>query len=145
MYKFGFETEIDVHLGLMPLGVRRKLDIAGLKLPLESWQALRFEERCRLCEEEPDTLGVEAYAALVRLLVEGRPGQWVALPALPSPRPWATQEARARIEARSEAAGRPLSAEAWEALGDEQRYVLWRLSEPGRGVQKLLAALEEFL
>jgi len=109
------------------------------------WQALRFEERCRLCAEEPDATGVEAYAALIHALAEGRPGQLSALPALPNPRPWVTEEAKARVMERSRGAGRPLSAEAWGGLGDEARYVLWRLSEVRRSPEKLLAALAEFL
>jgi len=129
----------------MPLGVRRKLDIVGLKFPLETWQALSFEERCRLCEEEPDATGVARYAQLAHTLAEGRPGQLFVLPALPSPRPWATEEAKARVLARSLEAGKAVSAEAWESLGDEARYILWRLSEVRRGPQKLLAALEELL
>jgi len=129
----------------MPLGVRRKLDIAGLKLPLEMWQALSFEERCKLCEEEPDTLGAKPYAALVHALCRHRPGQLVELPALSTPRPWATPEAKARVLERSQAAGKPLSPAQWEKLDDERRYILWRLSEARRGPQKLLAALQELL
>jgi len=129
----------------MPLGVRRKLDIVALRFPLKTWQALSFEERCRLCEEEPDTLGAEGYAQLVLALAKGRPGQLEALPALPTPRPWATQEAKVRVLGRSEAAGRPLSPEVWEGLSDEKRYIVWRLSEARRGPQKLLAAWAEWL
>jgi hypothetical protein len=144
MYKFGFETEIGEDLALMPLGVRRKLDIAGLRFPLKMWQALSFEERCALCEGEPDAMGVEHYTQRVYALAKGRPGQLEALPPLPTPRPWATEEAKARVLGRSEAAGRPVSPEAWEALDDERRYILWRLSEARRAPQKLLAALEEW-
>ena len=129
----------------MPLGLRRKLDIAGLKFPLEMWQALSFEERCSLCEEEPDVVGVEAYRARVHTLAQNRPGQLQALPPLPNPRPWATQEAAARVGLRCEEAGRPFSEAQWQTLNDEWRYILWRLSEARRGVQKLLAALQELL
>jgi len=145
MHKYSFETEIGEDLALMPLGLRRKLDIAGLWVSLKTWQALSFEERCRLCEGEPDTMGVEAYTALVRLLAEGRPGELRVLPALPSPRPWETQEAKARVFCRSQEAGLPLSEEAWEALDEEKRYIVWRLSEERRGPQKLLAAWAAFL
>jgi len=145
MHKFGFETEIDDALTLMPLGVRRKLDIAGLKFPLQTWQALSFQQRCALCEAEVDSIGAENYAKLVREVAEGCPGQLEALPALPTPRPWATQEAKARVLSRSEAEGRPVTSEEWAKLNDERRYILWRLSEARRGPQKLLAALEELL
>jgi len=145
MHKYSFETEIGEDLALMPLGVRRKLDIVGLKFPLKTWQALSFEERCRLCEAEPDLMGAESYRALVHLLAQGRPGELEALPALPSPRPWATPEAKARVQERSQEAGHLLSQAAWERLDDERRYIVWRLSEARRGPQKLLAALKAFL
>src|SRR5436305_14903016 len=46
-----FEFEGDVHrtLETIPLAVRRKLDLAGLKLSLQGWTSLSRAEKLALC------------------------------------------------------------------------------------------------
>ncbi len=60
----------------MSRAIRDKLDLVGIKLHLEQWQALALEERARLrdapCESAAD---VDRYRALVEELVRARTGK----------------------------------------------------------------------
>src|SRR5260370_24490197 len=56
MYRrFAFEGDIHASLDCVPLAVRRKLDLAMLKISLEGWQRLRFAERLALCHLPVDS------------------------------------------------------------------------------------------
>lgn len=47
--RFDFENEVYATLELVPMSVRRKLDLAGVKLHLNQWQALSRTERLVVC------------------------------------------------------------------------------------------------
>jgi|ERR1019366_1849789 hypothetical protein len=47
--RFDFENEVYATLELVPISVRRKLDLAGVKLHLNQWQALSRTERLVVC------------------------------------------------------------------------------------------------
>ena len=48
-YRFRYESEFYPTLSRVPLSVRMKLDLAGVKLSLKDWLAFSFEERTVLC------------------------------------------------------------------------------------------------
>src|ERR1700704_5897788 len=50
---FSFEAELWEALDLVPLAVRRKLDLAEQKLSLDGWQALSLDARRALRDAEP--------------------------------------------------------------------------------------------
>src|SRR5207248_8286849 len=47
--RFAFEGDVHETLATIPLAVRRKLDLAGLKLSLAGWTALSRAERLAVC------------------------------------------------------------------------------------------------
>ena len=56
MYKrFTFEGDIHESLDCVPLSVRRKLDLAALKISLDGWQQLSRAERLSLCHLPVDS------------------------------------------------------------------------------------------
>ena len=57
--RFAFEGDVHETLATIPLAVRRKLDLAGLKLSLAGWTALSRAERLAVCH-----LPVESQADL---------------------------------------------------------------------------------
>ena len=53
--RFDFESEEYATLELVPMSVRRKLDLAGVKLHLNQWQALSRAERLVVCHFPADS------------------------------------------------------------------------------------------
>ena len=85
---FSFERELYATLSLMPLAVRRKLDLAGVKLSRRGWQAMPAAARRALAEV--DVADEASLAALhhgpPRGSIAGGRGAPAAGPPLPEPR-----------------------------------------------------------
>jgi len=77
--RFNFEKDLCETLEFVPMPVRRKLDLAGVKLHLNQWQALSRVERLVICHfpvassEEREVL-----AAFIREAVKNRTGTELA-------------------------------------------------------------------
>jgi len=137
------ELEGDLHrtLEFIPLAVRRKLDLAGLKLSLKAWTAMTRAERLAVCHLPVDGAGdLEVYREALAGFAERAGNQVAPLEGGPVD---ASAWAAARIPGSVAARAPNLSAAQWSALPEDARYVLFRLAEPRRGPEKLDAALRE--
>jgi hypothetical protein len=137
------ELEGDLHetLEFIPLAVRRKLDLAGLKLSLAAWTAMTRAERLAVCHLPVDREGdLDVYREALAGFAQ-RVGHPVALldggPV--DPATWGP----ARIPDAVAARAPNLAAAQWSALSEEQRYVLLKLSEGRRSPEKFATALRE--
>jgi len=143
--RFAFEGDVHETLATIPLAVRRKLDLAGLKLSLAGWTALSRAERLAVChlpvESQAD---LEVYREALRGFA-GRAGHPVVpLEGGPAdPKGWGEGSVPPTMTARRNEIGRDISGQEWARYSDEARYVLVKLAEPRRGPEKLLRALEE--
>jgi hypothetical protein len=141
---FSFEQEMHATLDLMPFAVRRKLDLAGLKLSLEGWKALPLDDRRALRDAHVETAAeVAAFADLLRSAAARAGASLTPLFDVPAEPPWRTRTVPVSLRARVEALGATLGDALWAALDDEDRYVLFRLAEKKREPERLLAALRE--
>lgn len=145
--KFAFEAEIYPTLELVPLAVRRKLDRAGLKVGLEQWQALDFDERLAICHlpiDSPDEL--EAFDLFVREAVRRH---CATEPARLSDEKRALAEPPAappeQLLERAGAHGFTIGQVEWDRLDADQRYALVKLGAGPKESHDLPAALQEFL
>jgi hypothetical protein len=136
--RFAFEGDVHETLATIPLAVRRKLDLAGLKLSLAGWTALSRAERLAVCHLPVDCKAdLEVYREALRGFAE-RAGH----PVLPleggpvDPANWGPARVPAAVAARVGETG-------WAQLSDEARYTLAKLAEPRRGPEKLTLALAE--
>lgn len=144
MYRrFAFEGEVHTTLDCVPLTVRRKLDLSGLKISLAGWQALPRAQRLALCHLPVETEEeVAVYAEVLRGFAAQAGVPLAPLPEGPADRAaWSAAAARARAAARlgADAPGE----EAIARLDEEERYAVCKLSEPKREVDKLLVLLGE--
>jgi hypothetical protein len=140
---FSFERELHATLDLMPLAVRRKLDLAGLKLSLAGWQSLPLADRRALAGAVvDDDASVAAFTAVLRMAAE-RAG--AALDPLPAPgaAPWRAPTVPPALRARLLDLPSALDDAAWARLPDEIRYVLFKLAEKKRDPDRLHEALIE--
>jgi hypothetical protein len=146
MYKpFAFEGEVHQSLSCVPLTVRRKLDVAGLKISLDGWNTLTREERLALCHLPIDT---DAEVAVYQEVMGGfcaRHG--VPLKPLTEVRDhgrsWNADDIPMVIADRLRELGRELPVAAWRALDEESRYALLKLADPKQAAAKFQAVLAE--
>jgi len=120
---FSFEAEFTADLRCIPMAVRRKLDLAGLKLKLVHWTELTEAERQALLawSDDPEAIA-NLHDHLVQRTAELSPGPATPLPA-PLHEPWQQPE-------------------AWPDT--VQRFALVKLSHPGHEHRNLPRALAEF-
>ena len=140
--RFDFEKDLYETLEFMPLSVRRKLDLAGVKLHLKEWQALSRVERMVICHfpvsspEECDVL-----AAFLRDAVKTRAGTELATikPAAHGDAPDAGQVPPdiARLIAELK-----LPEKRWSLLDPDERFALAKLARGG--ADKFMSAWSEF-
>ena len=139
--RFEFEGDLHRTLEFIPMAVRRKLDLAGLKLSLAGWTAMNRGERLAVCHLPVDGPGdLEVYREAIRAFAE-RAGHPV--PPLEGGPVDASAWGAAKIPESVAARAPALRPAKWTALPDEARYVLWRLSEARRGPEKFDAAMRE--
>jgi hypothetical protein len=142
---FAFEADFTSDLRCIPMAVRRKLDLAGVKLKLVHWHGLEPQERQRLLAWADDP---SAIADLRVWLLE----RSCALPEGPA-KPleparacdW-QQSAQVPTVLRDscQQLGLLLDATAWSGLSELQRFALVKLSHPGHEHRNLPRALAEF-
>ncbi|WP_437305297.1 nitrate reductase associated protein [Sorangium sp. So ce388] len=151
MYRqFALEGEVHVVLDCVPLAVRRKLDLAELKISLAGWQTLSRAERLALCHLPVDTDDdVAVYAEVLRGFAARAGVPLTPLAEAPVRRAaWDADAVSARLRDRLGPDG-ALDALDGGALGrlaelnEEERYALFKLADPKRGPEKLRALLGE--
>ncbi len=142
---FDFEAEFTAELRCIPMAVRRKLDLAGVKLKLVHWNDLAVAERQRLLVW-PD--GPAAVAELRRWLLErtARQAAGVArtLPIACQESWQQPQDTPASVDQACRDLGVVLSDAAWGGLNELQRFALVKLAQSGHEHRNLPLALAEF-
>lgn len=138
---FDFEDEGVHALTLMSYDLRRKLDLAGLKLSLAAWQALPKVDRQRLAEMPGATHDdIAAFGAAVRAAAAR-----VALPPTEQPpvthRPWNEPANLINLIKAAMPKARRIDPEALAAVSETARYALYRLAEPRKKSDRLVEAL----
>ncbi|MEB3243171.1 MAG: nitrate reductase associated protein [Cyanobacteriota bacterium] len=142
---FGFEADFAGDLRCLPMAVRRKLDLAGVKLKLAHWHGLAEHERRRLLSWPDDAL---ALRELHHWLLE-RSQSLPQGPAKPltvaADAPWRQRDSLPEVvQASCRQLGLTPRAEGWPGLDELQRFALVKLSHAGHEHRNLPKALEEF-
>jgi hypothetical protein len=144
---FDFERDFADTLRCIPMAVRFKLDLSGVKLSLEQWGVFTLDDREQLLLRACDTPEqVRVYRQLLASLVQTRAGQVAQDLRLPDYRAWDdTSQVPAQIRSFAHARDLPeLGLEQWQALDPFQRYVLLKLSRPSHDNVNFVPALREF-
>lgn len=140
---FGFERDYEEDLRFIPIGMRYRLDRAGVKLSLDAWLTIPKAERLKLLAlpmEGKD--GVPEFRARV-LRAAGNPPPEGIEPI--DARAWsAMTEVPTDVIAACQEAGATIRQEQWSGFPELERYALWKLSRSKRGHETFRAAWTEF-
>ena len=142
---FGFEADFSDDLRCIPMAVRRKLDLAGVKLKLAHWHGLSEAERRELLawpDSEDDLTGLRSW--LLARSADLPQGPARSIDPLRSAA-WLPGEAIPDVLLEScRQLGVSLGAEHWSRLDELERFALVKLCHPGHEQRNLPRALKEF-
>lgn len=126
-YRFEFEAAFYPALERVPFHVRMKLDLAGVRVSLNTWRAFGLEERRVLCHLPADTdEEKEVFAAFLSALAQARAGvEAERCPALDADE-WAAPAVPETVGVRSEAEGVRVTPAEWSRWAGHERYALYK-------------------
>lgn len=144
---FDFEQDFAGSLQCIPMCVRFKLDVCGVKLTLKQWNRFAHDERDRLIRlpcESPDE--VRAYRdSVIGLIVAADAGPVKELPVSTHPEWDWIEKVPEQLVAWSAGKGvAPPTLAQWQSLTPLKRFVLIKLSHPEHENRNFLPALREF-
>ena len=126
-HRYQFEAEFYPALSRLPLDLRRKLDVAGIKLSLHDWLAFSFEERtvlCHLpCDSDEETRALSDYIDFLSRRYCGKPIEKIAPLDATLWQPSAVPQA---VIERSAALDRAVTIERWRRWPSHDRYALYK-------------------
>lgn len=143
---FEFESDFAGSLRCIPMAVRLKLDLVGIKLSLRQWSRLTSAERSALlhlrCALPADRA---AYANRLEAMVSAG-GSDVIRIAPSDGRAWTNADVVPELilEQAVEKRVSPPTLQHWMALTDLQRFALIKLARAGHENQNFLPAMREF-
>lgn len=142
---FQFERGFEASLDCMPMSVRLKLDLCGLKLSLTQWRTLSVDARRTVLDAQCTcAVDVRRLRSFIELSITDAGGRcptpihllgadWQNLAAVP-------EQVRAVMAVAELPA---ISQLAWSQLGELERFALCKLTSKGQQ-RNLVAALAEF-
>jgi hypothetical protein len=142
---FGFEADFAADLRCLPMAVRRKLDLAGVKLKRNQWHGLTAGERQRLLEWDDGAPAIEALRDWLLERSAALPGGRAGSLEPASQAAW--QQGKDWPESLRHSCGQlnlAIREEGWQELSELQRFALVKLSHPGHEHRNLPRALAEF-
>ncbi len=143
---FGFEADFVDSLRCIPMAVRLRLDVSGVKLKLNEWSKLDQAQRLRLVQAPfAGEADIRAYAEELARVVESITGSRPSLLAeLPDPVWEDPGEIPAQVLEQARSVKLDLPLKAWSALRPLQRFALVKLSRAGHENRNFIPAMREF-
>lgn len=143
---FGFESDFVDSLRCVPMAVRMRLDVTGIKLKLNEWSKFGNEDRLRLAQlpcgtpEEILRYRIEV-SSLVERICGNAPSMLAELPEPDWENPAVVPD---QVTAQARALNLECSVQAWASLTPQKRFALIKLSRPGHENRNFLPAMIEF-
>jgi hypothetical protein len=143
-YRFQYEKAFYPHLDRLPLHVRMKLDLTGIKLSLKQWLAFHIEERTAIChlpvDHDDEKQVFKDYLNFLSRQYCGAPAQELS----PMEPLWEiSDQVPALVLERSGDNGKAVTVEEWIAWASHQRYALYKTAVSKSEPEKFFAVLDE--
>lgn len=144
---FDFEQDFAKAFQCIPMAVRYKLDLSGVKLSLSQWKRFTEEDRreilARPCKTAPE---IAQYRDALAALITSRAGETPKFLPMESAFRWEELDA---VPEQIAAYARSLDIEPptltqWQSLSVLQRFTLLKLSHQNRDNVNFVPALKEF-
>jgi hypothetical protein len=141
-FRFAYEAEFYPALNRLPLHVRMKLDLTGIKISLKDWLAFSFEERTVLCHLPIET-GDErtTFRSYVDFLSRRYRGEPAAATEVMASALWEQMGVPEPVARKSAATSHAVMLAEWSHWQAHQRYALYKTaiskSQPGAFEQVL--------
>ena len=144
-HRFVYESEFYPNLTRVPMYVRMKLDLTGVRISLDDWLAFSFEERTVVCHLPIDT-GEEkqVFISYLDFLSRKYCGSPIDLAQALDSRLWDDLEkVPPAVIDKSALKGRGVTREEWTHWKFHQRYALYKTAIAKRDTEAFFALLSE--
>jgi hypothetical protein len=144
---FQFEKDFAGALYCIPMAVRRKLDLCGVKVSLKQWNRFALDEREQMVEQGCETAGeIDDYGCYVVAVIENRTSEPAQLLERDDGAEWNdTNSVPERVVDYSiERDVTPPTPAQWAALTPLQRFSIFKLTRPGHSNENFEPAMREF-
>ncbi|MDQ3000721.1 MAG: nitrate reductase associated protein [Fibrobacterota bacterium] len=143
---FGFEADFVDSLRCIPMAVRFRLDVTGVKMKLNEWSKLDKARRVDLAQTPCATeVEIRLYREEISLLVEKTSGSPPSMLAeLPVPVWESPDEVPVQVINQARDLDLEVPLQAWACLSTLQRFALIKLSRSGHENRNFLPAMFEF-
>ncbi|MCG9893013.1 MAG: nitrate reductase associated protein [Thermosynechococcaceae cyanobacterium MS004] len=143
---FKFESDFIASLRCIPMIVRYKLDICGIKLKLEQWSQFSQSDRHQLAVlpcDHPEEIAHyrQALCDLIEQRTQTQPSE---LPIEVHPAWTLSDHIPVPVLEKAAAVGVPFSLDQWRSLTPLQRFALIKLSRSSHENRNFKPALQEF-
>ena len=144
---FAFEKDFAGALHCIPMVVRRKLDLCGVKVSLKQWNKFALDEREHMVAQSCESASeIDAYGHYVVSVIENRTHEPAQLLERDAGAEWDdAKSVPQRVSDYSVERGvaAPTLAQ-WAALTPLQRFAIFKLTRPGHSNENFVPAMREF-
>lgn len=144
---FQFEKDFAGALYCIPMAVRRKLDLCGVKVSLKQWNHFTLDEREQMVAQDCETPGeIDDYGRYVVSVVETRTNAPAQLLQKDDGAEWndAHNVPQRVVDYSIERDVTPPTVAQWAALSALQRFAIFKLTRPGHTNENFEPAMREF-
>lgn len=144
---FQFEKDFAGALYCIPMAVRRKLDLCGVKVSLKQWNHFALAEREQMVAQNCETAGeVDDYGRYVVSVIENRTTGPAQLLERDDGAEWnGTMGVPQRVvDYAIERDVDPPTPAQWAGLSPLQRFAIFKLTRPGHSNENFVPAMREF-
>lgn len=126
-HRFRYESEYYPTLSRLPLHVRMKLDLTGIKISLDDWLSFSFAERTVLChlpyDSDEEKRAFQIYLDFLSQKYRSTPASRTDMIASAL---WQPSRVPAAVLEKSAAAGTLVTAAEWLGWESHERYALYK-------------------
>jgi hypothetical protein len=144
-HRFEYEAEFYPSLKRVPLYVRMKLDLAGVKISLKDWLDFDFAERTVLCHLPCDSSEErQAFIDYLDFLSRKYTGMPISRTEPLDSALWHESKVPEPVYEKSGESGSPVTADEWFGWKFHQRYALYKTAVSKSQPEAFAKVLEQF-
>ena len=145
-HRYRHESAIYSSLSRIPLHVRMKLDVTGIKISLKDWLAFKVDERAVLCHLPVETEEEkQVFSSYLDFLSRRTCGAPVTTTLAMSTSVWeSAHEVPGPVAGKSAPKIPPVTIKEWRHWKSHQRYALYKTALSQSEPEQFFAVLEEF-